>query len=555
MQYLLYYGNKMHLSKIPNNKKSEKTKFTYLIRKSYREAGKVKSKTILNISHLPIEVINAIGFALKNKEDISKYLNPEVSSQVYKSCGAVQLVLEVLKKFGVPKALGTKLEGKIALMQIISRVINQGSCLSTIRHTSQQALCEVLNIHEKISEDTLYNNLAWLAEKQSKIEVNLFKHRYNQQKPALFLYDVTSSYFEGEHNALASWGYNRDKKNGKKQLVAGLLCDQEGYPLSIELFKGNTLDYQTFSSQIKKTAEKFKCEFVTFVGDRGMIKSKQIEEITENDFYYITAITKPQIQSLLKSNIIEMGLFDVELKEVEYEKTRYLLRCNPQRKAEILRNRTQKINKIESILTEKNIYLEQHSRAFVDTAKKHIEEKIKKYKLENCLSLVISKENGRQLLLQTDSAALAELAKLDGCYIIKSNLPASVDKETIHSRYKDLAKVETAFKNMKTEVLELRPWYVQTEASTRGHAFVVMMAYLVIRYLRNSWQKFNIPVAEAIGCFKNLSIIEKTFQKGEKAYLIPAPNPQMKELLDAAEVKLPCKIPYMKPNVVSKILK
>ncbi len=541
--------------RIANNNKSEKTKYTSLIRESYRENGKVKTRVICNISHLPEDEILAIEFALKNRGDVSKYLKVKESSQVYKSVGAVQLIYEILKKFGVHKALGSKLEGKLALMQIISRVINQGSCLSTIRYTSNQALCEVLNIQEKISEDSLYDNLSWLSSNQSKIEVKLFNERFKGSKPTLFLYDVTSSYFEGEHNDLAEWGYNRDKKKGKKQVVAGLLCDEDGYPLSIELFEGNTLDYQTFGNQIKKVVEKFKCEYVTFVGDRGMIKSKQVDEITENDFYYITAITKPQIQTLLNSGIIEMSLFDTELKEVENNGVRYVLRRNPQRTLEIRRSRKQKREKLESFLKEKNDYLEMHSKACVDVAKKNVDEKIKKLKLDSYLSVDVSKDNNRKLAVFIDEQLLAELSLLDGCYIIKTNLPTTVDKEIIHSRYKDLSKVETAFKNMKTEVLELRPWFVQTEASTRGHAFVVMLAYLVIKYLRNNWKIFGIPVAEAIDSFNNLSIIEETYKTGEKIYVIPEPNNKMKQLLEAINVKLPTTLPHIKINVVSRKLK
>ena len=129
----------------------------------------------------------------------------------------------------------------------------------------------------------------------------------------MFLYDVTSSYLEGEHNALGAYGYDRDGKKGKKQIVIGLLCDEEGEPVSTEVFRGNTQDTQTFGSQVRKASQRFGCQRVTFVGDRGMIKSGQIEELSKAGFHYITAITKPQIEALLSGGVLQMALFDDEV--------------------------------------------------------------------------------------------------------------------------------------------------------------------------------------------------------------------------------------------------
>ena len=145
------------------------------------------------------------------------------------------------------------------------------------------------------------------------------------RKPQLFLYDVTSSYLEGDHNAFGAYGYNRDGKKNKKQIVIGLLCDEEGRPVSIEVFRGNTQDPKTFPARMRKAGERFGCERVTFVGDRGMIKSGQIEELAKVGFHYITAITKPQIETLLKAGILQMELFDDAVCEVEQDSVRYVL--------------------------------------------------------------------------------------------------------------------------------------------------------------------------------------------------------------------------------------
>jgi transposase len=540
----------MFIATIHTKTKSGEISHTaYVLRESYREGKKVKSRTIANLSHCSKEEITAITWALKNKKDINQ-ITPNIQSSIAgKRFGAVYCVHEILKKFGIVKIFGNSLNGKLGLLQIISRVINQGSRLSTIRTAGHQALCEVLQIEDKISEDNLYKNLAWLSDNQKSIEQKIFQELYKSGSPDLYLYDVTSSYFEGQYNELANYGYNRDKKSGKKQVVAGLLCDPEGYPITIEIFEGNTLDFNTLEHQIKRVAKDFNCKMVTFVGDRGMIKSKQIESLTANDFYFITAITKPQIEKLLQSNVLQMSFFDTELKETEYDSVRYILRRNPARAEEISRTRTSKQMKIETSCKTKNEYLKAHPKAQVSTAVRALESKINKLKLGSYVSVVESSENNRELIILINNEELSEISRLDGCYVIKSNLPKDIDKSTIHSRYKDLSQVETAFKHLKTETLELRPWFVLKEESTRGHAFVAMLAYMVVKYLQKAWIDKDITVNEGLTVLDSLIMIEETLMTGESYNKIPEPNIKMKELLDAAKIKIPKIFPKVNVNV------
>ena len=172
------------------------------------------------------------------------------------------------------------------------------------------ALAEIVDLQKGFTEDDLYKNLEWLANHQADIELQMFRQKRGDSKPTLMLYDVTSSYLEGDDNELAAFGYNRDKKKGKKQIVIGLLCDDLGEPVSVEVFQGNTLDFQTLSLQITKVANRFQCINVTFVGDRGMIKSAQIEDLQKVGFNYITGLTKPQINILLQRGVVQLGLFD-----------------------------------------------------------------------------------------------------------------------------------------------------------------------------------------------------------------------------------------------------
>ena len=215
-------------------------------------------------------------------------------------------------------------------------------------------------------EDDLYANLDWLADNQAEIESRLFAQRKAASAPDVFLYDVTSTYLEGEHNAFAAFGYNRDRKSGKRQIVIGLLADADGRPLSIEVFPGNTSDVKTFSSQVSKAAARFGAERVTFVGDRGMIKAPQRAELGAADFHYITAITKAQIDALIAAGVLQMDLFEETLAEVEGEEgERYVLRRNPARAAELAASRQDKLTTLQTAAEAANTYLSEHPRAAI----------------------------------------------------------------------------------------------------------------------------------------------------------------------------------------------
>ena len=465
------------------------------LRESYREKGKVKSRTIANLSRCKPEEIAAIRLALKYKHDLSELisLTESVNLQEGLSIGAVWAVYQIAKRKGIEKALGREFAGKLAMWQVISRVIDQGSRLSAVRLAQTHAACDVLDIKRGFDENDLYDNLRWLADNQEEIEKKLFSVRQKHARPEIFLYDVTSSYLEGVNNYFGDYGYNRDGKKGKQQIVIGLLCEESGEPVSTEVFAGNTQDTQTFASQVKKAAQRFNCKGVTFVGDRGMIKIPQIETLPEG-FHYITAITKPQINSLINQGIIQIGLFDEDIFEVEDKDIRYVLRRNPFRVAEINESRKSKRRSVERLVEKKNIYLREHKRAKVETAIKDVKKKIIQLKIDTWLT-VISQQ--RTLKLEGDDNALQEASRLDGCYCIKTNLPKEVaDKQLIHDRYKDLTEVERAFRTFKTDFLEVRPVYVQTEKSTRGHVLVVMLAYMIIRILRGAWQEFDLTVEE-----------------------------------------------------------
>jgi transposase len=538
----------MYITEVLTKTKSGKLSHTcVLLRESYREDGKVKNRTIANLTNSDPKDIEAIKFALKNKSKMSKLENVPglIDLKQGQSVGSIYLLFQLAKSIGIEKALGNSVDGKLALWQVISRVIGARSRLSSVRLASSFASCDVLNITETFDEDRLYSNLSWLADNQERIENSLYEGRETD----LFLYDVTSSYMEGENNAYAEYGYNRDKKSGKMQIVLGLLTDSDGVPVSIEVFSGSTRDFDTVESQINKAKERFNCKRVTFVGDRGMIKGPQIELLSGVGFSYITAITKPQIKKMINEGVFQLELFSESLCEIENEGVRYVLRKNSHRAEEMKETREQKLNYLMELVSRSNKYLSEHSKAKLDTQIKGISEKITKLKLNDWVSLEIT---GRVLELKTDTEKLSEISKFDGCYVLKTDLPKDVSKETIHKRYKDLYQVEEAFKLSKTEFLEMRPWYVCTEESTKGHALVVMLSYLLIKELKKLWAEINMTVEEGINELSLISVIEAKILGGGVCNTIPAPGKKAKALLKAANVTLPEVLPNLGINVVSR---
>lgn len=515
----------------------------HLLRESYREGGKVKHRTIANFSHCKPEEIEALRLALRHKQDLTTLVSLKDDLRIEQglSVGAVWTVFDVARRLGIAAAVGSTRAGKLALWQVIARVIDQGSRLSAVRLAGSHAACDILDLG-KFDEDALYDNLDWLSENQARIEERLFEKRSGKNRDEaqqrLFLYDVTSSYLEGTENELAAFGYSRDGKRGKPQIVLGLLCDETGTPLSIEVFKGNTKDPATFSVQVRKAVKRFGGGEVTFVGDRGMIKSEQIEDVRKEGFHYITAITKPQIEKLLKTGVIQMELFDQDLAEVEaFDGVRYVLRRNPIRAMEVARTRQDKLQSIQKEVDKQNLYLAEHPRAKPEVALGKVKEKIERLKLSGWLSATAV---SREISLKEDSDTLAEKTKLDGCYVLKTDLDKqAASKETVHNRYKDLALVEWAFRTSKTVNLEVRPVYVRTESRTRGHVFVVMLAYLIIAELARCWQGLDVTVEEGIDQLATLCATQLLIKGKVRCNQIPQPRVFLQQLLKAAEVTLP----------------
>ena len=501
---------KMYIQRI-HKKTKNKTYTSVVLMENHREGKKVKHHIISNLSKWPDELVEGFDKLLKG-ERITTISDLQLSQG--RSVGAIIAVSEIAKRLGIKQALGNSKQARLAMFQIAGRVISQGSRNYLANEwVKNQAVDEVFKI-SNFNEDSLYKNLDWISENQDTIEQRLFLYRNGNQKiKEIFLYDVTSSYFEGTKNELADYGYNRDKKKGKKQIVIGLLTDNLGYPISVEVFKGNTGDTQTVSNQLQKLKENFGVERVIFVGDKGMVRSSQIEEITSDSYKwnYLTTITKQQIETLIKKNIIQLELFDNEVIEVESEEgTRYILRRNPERAKELKINRQSKIDYIKEFAQEQSTYLNEHQKAEIDVALIKVEKRIAKFKLQKIVS---GKLNGRNVDITIDIKEQEEQEKLDGCYVVKTNVPIKyLNAQTAHDRYKDLSKVEFAFRTMKTTLEKIRPIYVIKKERTKGHVFVAMLAYMIVKYITDTLSELNYTREFIFESLDKINYLEYIFE-------------------------------------------
>jgi len=521
-----------------------------LLRNSYRKNGKVCHDTIANLSKCDSEEVEAIKFALANRKDLAalKVQGQGVKTRQGLIVGSVWLLYQLAKRLGLVSALGRSEKAKQALWMVISAIIGSVSRLSATRLAQSHAACDILGL-DLFCEDDLYTAMDWLSDRQQVIERRLFNGYYQDKKPDMYLYDVTSSYFEGDQNELSDYGYNRDGKKGKKQIVIGLLTDDDGRPVSCEVFQGNTRDTKTFKSQVDKVARRFGIKKVTFVGDRGMIKSAQVKDLSIEKYHYITALTKPEIKTLLNKNIIQLNFFDETVCEVEADGIRYIYRRNPVRASEIRESRKSKLSKLCALCVKKTKYLAEHPRARVDVATRVVEEKALKLKIDKWADICIDHRN---LSVKVKKKVLGEEEKFDGCYVIKTDLSVeTASKQTVHDRYKSLSEVEWAFRTMKTTLLNIRGIFVRKASRTRAHVFTIMLAYLVAYELRRFWRDVEVTIEEGIEELSSLCATEVIIGN-VSIQTIPEPREQVKLLLQRANVTLPDAIPCRSVNVFTR---
>jgi hypothetical protein len=545
----------MFIAKVLSKGKQGKSYTSVLLRESYRVGSAVKSRTLAVLTHLPSHVLEAVRRAIAQPADsLSKVADASDGSlrlRQGESFGAVWAVDQVAQRLGIKKALGVTHEAQLSYWQVLARVLRPGtSLLAMVRLATTCAAAALLGWQRAFSEDDLYTNGPWLEGRHAVVERRLWQARSTQPKDQLFLYDVTSSYLEGDYNALAAWGYNRDRKEGKKQVVVGLLTDSQGEPVSIQVYRGNTSDLKTFAQQVHKVKKELGCQGVTLVGDRGMIRTDQKEAAQKAEFHFITALTKPQMQKLLADKVLQLEFFEEKVHEVLCEDgRRFVLRRNPARQEELKRTREQKQQALEAALKKANAYLNEHPRARVATQRRKLAARLESLKVQDWLSLRVSNQ---RLVLKLDAQALQAAAQLDGCYAVESDLKTrQADAQTIHDRYKDLAYVERDFRTLKSGHLEFRPWFVCTEDNTQAHALTSMLALKVRRYLEQAWWPLELTVEEGLRELEKLCVIELVHPQSGKvvARQVPDPDELQKELLDALKLELPGTVPEARVRV------
>ena len=465
----------MYIATIPNRGSPP----ALLLREGYREGTQVRTRTLANLTHWPAARVEALRRCLKGEFDAIGTTSEPVSDRIF----AVLFVLkEVAQRLGITAALGTQPLAKLALLLILARVAPQGSRLSAVRWVEEHAVAEILGIPQ-VDEDDLYAALDWLAAHQDQLENRLYRSYINRvgKPPVLVLYDVTSSYFEGEQNELAEYGYNRDGKKGKKQIVIGLLTADDGEPLAVKVFSGKTADSVTVADQIEILKHRFQIDEVVFVGDRGMVKAKGKAALTDQRLKYITALTDPQVRKLLKKDVIQVDFFEEIAQAVEYGDLRLVLRRNEAVCRKEANRRRDKLVKLQHLVAARNEQVQGSPRADPTVGLRRLSAWAKRHQLCSFVTLTLE---DRQLTLGVDEEKQADAALLDGCYVIETDVSQEkMDAVTVDQRYRDLQQVERNFRNMKTGLLEGRPIYVRKKNRTLGHVFAAMLALKLGREL------------------------------------------------------------------------
>ena len=480
----------MYIEKVPNRNSPP----AVLLRESYREGDQVKKRTLANLSKLPDDIIDNLKLALKGA---TLSMNEGIPNhfEVIRSLphGHVMAILETIKKLGLDKIISEKSSRirNLVVAMIVARIINPKSKLATARgfnsETCSQSLGQLLDL-EKADEDELYNALDWLLEKQEKIEKHLaLKHL---ESGTLVLYDVTSTYLEGNGCELGKYGYNRDKKKGKTQIVFGLLCSAKGCPIAVEVFAGNTSDGATLSGQIEKVRKGWGIENVVWVSDRGILTNSKIKELVKpiEGLDYITGLTKPQIRKLAEVEVIQLGLFD-QVNLVEFESEDYpderLIACRNPFIAQ--KNQLQREALLEAVEKELDLIVQatqREKRALKgqDKIALRVGKILNQFKVNKYYNLEITEEG---FSYQRKLELIAQETALDGVYVLRTSLESTLmDAATTVKAYKSLSQVEEAFRCYKSIDLKVRPIYHYKGDRVKAHIFLCMLAYYVEWHLK-----------------------------------------------------------------------
>ena len=472
----------MHIDIVPNRK----SRPAILLRESYREDGKVKKRTVANLSSLSLEQAEQIRSILKGEQ-----LTPVNALLVKKQTrqhGNVDAVHTAMRRLKFDALLSKKScrQRDIIMGVIAALIIDPDSKLGVTRSWGNTTIPTIFNL-EKVDEDDVYEAMDWLLLQQDKVEKKLASRHLGEND--FVMYDLTSSYFEGTKCPLAKRGYSRDGKKGKLQVNYGMVTDRRGCPVAVSVFEGNMSDPCTVTTQVDKVKNKFGIEQMVLVGDRGMLSQKQIDELQEKGGVdWITAVKSGAIRKLINNESLQLGLFDernlFSFTDAEYPGER-LIAC---RNTELAARRAYKRN---AMLDATEMELEK-VQSLVSSGKLKGQDKIgvrtgrviNRYKMAKHFILQIQ---DAQLSFERNAQSISQESALDGIYVVRTSLPEDrMDDDDIVRSYKNLSNVERAFRSLKAIDLMVRPIRHRTENRVRAHIFLCMLAYYVQWHMKET---------------------------------------------------------------------
>jgi transposase len=474
----------MYIATIPNRGSPP----AILLREGYREGGKVRTRTLANLSKLPPHAVAALRQALKGDKLIKADEAFEAISSRHH--GHVQAVLEAMRRLDFAPLIASRpsRQRSLVVAMVAARILEPDSKLGTTRWWNLTTLPSLLGVSDADEED-LYSAMDWLLKRQPLIEKKLAaRHLHND---AMALYDLSSSYFEGVTCPLAALGHNRDRKKGKLQVNYGLLTDARGIPVAVSVFKGNTGDPTTLLPQLDTLRKDFGIERCVLVGDRGMIAHKQVDALRELDgIDWIAALRPEAIRKLLDGGALQLGLFDernlFELTHPDFPDERLVACRNPELAKRRAHKRTSLLEATAKELeTVRRMVTRGRLRGQNDIGVR-VGKVVNKYKVAKHFKLTIEDTH---FGFEIDTNKVAAEAALDGIYVIRTSLPPErmSAEDTVRS-YKQLTQVERAFRSFKTVDLAIRPIHHRLENRVRAHIFLCMLSYYVLWHMLQAWR-------------------------------------------------------------------
>ena len=475
----------MHVAKVVSRQQGREYT-SWLLRQSYREAGKVKHHTLANLSALPLPAIDAIRTVLRGE---TLTASSDVVIERSLPHGNVLAVLGTLRRLGLEQLLDRAPSRSRDLVtgMIVARVLDASSKLATNRTWEQSTLASTMGI-EGAGVDEMYAALDWLLTRQQHIEQGLARRHLRDND--LVLYDLSSSYVDGRHCPLAKLGYSRDGKRGTLQIEYGLLTDREGRPVAVEVFAGNTGDPTTVPVQVDKLRQQFGLEHVVLVGDRGMLTAARIDAIRKlGGLGWVSSLRSPQIRSLVDSGALQLGLFDerslAEISHPDFPDERLVVCRNPALAAERARKREDLLRATEALLAPVVTAVTEGRLQDAGAIGVRVGRVLDKHKVGKHFEVTI--DEGRISVHRREKQIAAEAA-LDGIYVLRTSVSAKhMDSVAVVRAYKSLANVERAFRTLKSVDLQIRPLYHWSEDRVRAHVLLCMLAYYVQWHMQQAW--------------------------------------------------------------------